>query len=196
LAQHLPDQPAAGPACTCAGRLGHSERRHPQHAALDPAGQLLSIVALGALCYGLIAIGEHGLLAPVTLLALGIAAAGWRCSHRRAPRGAAAAAAGPVGDRRFGMLNLASFVLGFTAYASLFFLSLFFQQAQGHGAALAGSQLVPQFLLMGWCRCCSAVWWPARAARRAGAGLHPDRRGAVRDGHVRTGYFARHASAC
>lgn len=41
------------------------------------------------------------------------------------------------------MLNLASFVLGFTAYASLFFLSLFFQQAQGHSAALAGSQLAP-----------------------------------------------------
>lgn len=49
----------------------------------------------------------------------------------------------------FGMLNLASFVLGFTAYASLFFLSLFFQQAQGHDAAQAGSQLVPQFVLMG-----------------------------------------------
>ena len=48
----------------------------------------------------------------------------------------------------FGVLNLASFVLGFTAYASLFFLSLFFQQAQGHGAAQAGAQLVPQFVLM------------------------------------------------
>ncbi|HHA2819389.1 TPA: MFS transporter [Stenotrophomonas maltophilia] len=132
------------------GAWGIAERRHPQHAALDPAGQLLSIVALGALCYGLIAIGEHGLLAPVTLLALGAATAGlilFGIVERRVAR--------PLlpldlfADRRFGMLNLASFVLGFTAYASLFFLSLFFQQAQGHGAALAGSQLAPQFLLMG-----------------------------------------------
>ncbi|HEL3255954.1 MFS transporter [Stenotrophomonas maltophilia] len=132
------------------GAWGIPERRHPQHAALDPAGQLLSVVALGALSYGLIAIGAHGLLAPVTLLALGVAAAGlilFGIVERRVAR--------PLlpldlfADRRFGMFNLASFVLGFTAYASLFFLSLFFQQAQGHNAALAGSQLAPQFLLMG-----------------------------------------------
>ncbi len=132
------------------GVWGIPERRHPQHAALDPAGQLLSVVALGALSYGLIAIGAHGLLAPVTLLALGVAAAGlilFGIVERRVAR--------PLlpldlfADRRFGMFNLASFVLGFTAYASLFFLSLFFQQAQGHNAALAGSQLAPQFLLMG-----------------------------------------------
>lgn len=132
------------------GAWGIAERRHPQHAALDPAGQLLSIGALGALCYGLIAIGEQGLLAPVTLLALGAATAGlilFGIVERRVAR--------PLlpldlfADGRFRMLNLASFVLGFTAYASLFFLSLFFQQAQGHSAALAGSQLAPQFLLMG-----------------------------------------------
>ncbi|EKT4088224.1 MFS transporter [Stenotrophomonas maltophilia] len=132
------------------GAWGIPERRHLQHAALDPAGQLLSVVALGALSYGLIAIGAHGLLAPVTLLALGVAAAGlilFGIVERRVAR--------PLlpldlfADRRFGMFNLASFVLGFTAYASLFFLSLFFQQAQGHNAALAGSQLAPQFLLMG-----------------------------------------------
>lgn len=132
------------------GAWGIPERRHPQHAALDPAGQLLSVVALGTLSYGLIAIGAHGLLAPVTLLALGVAAAGlilFGIVERRVAR--------PLlpldlfADRRFGMFNLASFVLGFTVYASLFFLSLFFQQAQGHNAALAGSQLAPQFLLMG-----------------------------------------------
>jgi len=132
------------------GAWGIPERRHPEHAALDPAGQLLSMVALGALSYGLIAIGEHGLLAPLTLSVMGIAGAGlilFGIVERRVAR--------PLlpldlfADRRFGMLNLASFVLGFTAYASLFFLSLFFQQAQGHSAALAGAQLAPQFLLMG-----------------------------------------------
>ncbi|MDT3528093.1 MFS transporter [Stenotrophomonas pavanii] len=131
------------------GAWGIPERRHPQHAALDPAGQLLSIVALAALSYGLIAIGEHGLLAPATLLALGIAAAGLALFGRVERR-----VARPLlpldllAIPGFGVLNLASFVLGFTAYASLFFLSLFFQQAQGHGAAQAGAQLVPQFVLM------------------------------------------------
>lgn len=132
------------------GAWGIPERRHPQHAALDPAGQLLSIVALGALSYGLIAIGEHGLLAPSTLLALGIAASGlalFAWVERRAAR--PLLPLDLLAMPRFGMLNLASFVLGFTAYASLFFLSLFFQQVQGHDAAQAGSQLVPQFVLMG-----------------------------------------------
>lgn len=112
-------------------------------------GIFLSIVALAALSYGLIAIGEHGLLAPATLLALGIAAAGLALFGRVERR-----VARPLlpldllAIPGFGVLNLASFVLGFTAYASLFFLSLFFQQAQGHGAAQAGAQLVPQFVLM------------------------------------------------
>ena len=131
------------------GAWGIPERRHPQHAALDPAGQLLSIVALGALSYGLIAIGEHGLLAPSTLLALGIAASGlalFAWVERRVAR--PLLPLDLLAKPGFGMLNLASFVLGFTAYASLFFLSLFFQQAQGHGAAQAGAQLVPQFVLM------------------------------------------------
>lgn len=174
------------------GAWGIAERRHPQHAALDPAGQLLSIVALGALCYGLIAIGEHGLLSRVTLLALGAATAGlilFGIVERRVAR--------PLlpldlfADRRFGMLNLASFVLGFTAYASLFFLSLFFQQAQGHSAAAAGAQLAPQFLLMG-------VVSLLFGRLVAHLGLHAAlvmgyalAGGAVRDGHVRTGYVAR-----
>lgn len=34
-------------------------------------------------------------------------------------------------DRRLVRANLASFVLGFSGYSSLFFLSLFLQQAQG-----------------------------------------------------------------
>ncbi|MBF3201823.1 MFS transporter, partial [Pseudomonas aeruginosa] len=40
-------------------------------------------------------------------------------------------------------------VLGFSGYASLFFLSLFFQQVQGASAQQAGFYLAPQFLAMG-----------------------------------------------
>lgn len=49
----------------------------------------------------------------------------------------------------FAVCNLASFVLGFSGYASLFFLSLFFQQVQGASAQQAGFYLAPQFLAMG-----------------------------------------------
>lgn len=132
------------------GAWGIPERRHPQHAALDPAGQLLSIVALAALSYGLIGIGEQGLAAPRTVLALALAVAGlvaFGCVERRVAR--PLLPLDLLADHRFRLLNVASFVLGFSAYASLFFLSLFFQQVQGGSAAAAGLQLVPQFLMMG-----------------------------------------------
>lgn len=50
-------------------------------------------------------------------------------------------------DRRLVRANLASFVLGFSGYSSLFFLSLFLQQAQGRAPAAAGWQLMPQFVM-------------------------------------------------
>ena len=50
-------------------------------------------------------------------------------------------------DRRLVRANLASFVLGFSGYSSLFFLSLFLQQAQGRTPAEAGWQLMPQFVM-------------------------------------------------
>lgn len=126
------------------------ERRHPQHAAMDPAGQILSTLALAALSYGLIGIGGRGWSAPATwfsLITALVALLAFSLVQRRVTR--------PLlpldlfADRRFALLNLASFVLGFTAYASLFFLSLFFQQVQGKTAAQAGWQLAPQFLVMG-----------------------------------------------
>ncbi|MEN4937100.1 MFS transporter [Stenotrophomonas sp. TWI1151] len=126
------------------------ERRHPQHAAMDPAGQILSTLALAALSYGLIGIGGRGWSAPATwfsLITALVALLAFSLVQRRVTR--------PLlpldlfADRRFALLNLASFVLGLTAYASLFFLSLFFQQVQGKTAAQAGWQLAPQFLVMG-----------------------------------------------
>lgn len=52
-------------------------------------------------------------------------------------------------DGRLALANGASFVLGFAGYASLFFLSLYLQQAQGLAPAAAGWHLMPQFVLMG-----------------------------------------------
>ena len=50
-------------------------------------------------------------------------------------------------NKSFSLSNLASFVLGFSYYSSLFFLSLFFQEAQGVSATQAGSRMVPAFVL-------------------------------------------------
>jgi MFS family permease len=42
------------------GLWGIQDSAHPEHAALDPLGQVLSVLWLGALTYGLIVAGEHG----------------------------------------------------------------------------------------------------------------------------------------
>lgn len=52
------------------GLWGIEETAHPEHAAFDPLGQLLSVVWLGALTYALIAAGEGGWLSPTAWPAL------------------------------------------------------------------------------------------------------------------------------
>lgn len=52
-------------------------------------------------------------------------------------------------DARFSATNFASFVLGFSSYASLFFFSLFLQQVQGWSPSETGWRLVPQFVATG-----------------------------------------------
>ncbi len=100
--------------------------------------------------YALIAAGEGGWLSPTAwpaLLLAGVGLLGFLFVERRTARPLL-----PLGLFRqagFAVCNLASFVLGFSGYASLFFLSLFFQQVQGASAQQAGFYLAPQFLAMG-----------------------------------------------
>ncbi|MBD9433730.1 MFS transporter [Achromobacter sp. ACM03] len=132
------------------GAWSITESAHPEHAAFDPAGQALSVLWLGALTYGLIAAGEHGWAAPQATVALAIAAAGllaflW-AEHR------AARPILPLGlfrDAGFAITNFASFVLGFSAYSSLFFFSLYLQHVQGLSPLATGWQLAPQFAAAG-----------------------------------------------
>jgi DHA2 family methylenomycin A resistance protein-like MFS transporter len=132
------------------GAWSITESAHPEHAAFDPAGQALSVLWLGALTYGLIAAGEHGWAAPQAMVALAIAAAGllaflW-IEHR------AARPILPLGlfrDAGFAITNFASFVLGFSAYSSLFFFSLYLQHVQGLSPLATGWQLAPQFAAAG-----------------------------------------------
>ncbi|MGS0896150.1 DHA2 family efflux MFS transporter permease subunit [Burkholderia stagnalis] len=131
------------------GAWGIPERRHPAHAAFDPLGQALSVVWLGLLTYGLIGIGEGG-ASPAKVLAPLAAAVPVFVAFVRVE----ARVARPLlpvwlfRDRQLARANLASFVLGFSGYSSLFFLSLFLQQAQGRAPAAAGWQLMPQFAMM------------------------------------------------
>ncbi|PLC03462.1 MFS transporter [Variovorax sp. RO1] len=132
------------------GMWGLRESSHPEHAALDPAGQVLSVLWLGALTYGLIAAGEHGWgsrHAAMALVAAGVGLALFLAVEARVERPLLPLAL--FRDARFSVTNFASFVLGFSTYASLFFFSLFLQQVQGWSASETGWRLVPQFVATG-----------------------------------------------
>ncbi|KDM91949.1 MFS transporter [Photobacterium galatheae] len=131
------------------GAWGISERKHPEQAAFDPLGQVLSMLWLGMLSYSLIKIGDQGamfdeVLVPLSLAAVGLCAFIWvECRVRR-----------PLLPlvlfryRALALANVASFVLGFASYSSLFFLSIFLQQVQGNTPAQTGWKLMPQFAVM------------------------------------------------
>jgi EmrB/QacA subfamily drug resistance transporter len=129
------------------GAWAIAESAHPDHAALDPAGQVLSVLWLGALTFGLIEAGEAGWTAPVPLALLALAALGlaaFIAVERRVARPMlplADFARGP-----FAATNVASFVLGFAGYSSIFLLSLLLQQAQGWSPAATGWAMLPMFV--------------------------------------------------
>jgi len=132
------------------GAWGLRESSHPEHAALDPAGQVLSVVWLGALTYGLISAGEHGWGSTQAAAALAVAAIGlalFLAVEARVKRPLLPLAL--FRDARFSATSFASFVLGFSVYASLFFFSLFLQQVQGWSASDTGWRLMPQFIATG-----------------------------------------------
>ncbi|MEN4946407.1 MFS transporter [Pseudomonas proteolytica] len=131
------------------GGWGISERAHPEQAALDPWGQLLSATGLGSLSYGLILAGERGFSALPVQIACACATAllaGFIWVERRNPRPLL-----PLGlfkNRQFAAANMASFVLGFSCYSSLFFFSLYLQQVQGLSASQTGLRMMPTFVCM------------------------------------------------
>lgn len=126
------------------------ESADPGHAALDPIGQLLTIASLSALAGGLIEGARLGWGAPliVALLAgsmVGIVAL--ILFEARHPRPML-----PVRmfrERAFGLVSVASFMLGFGAYGIFFFLPGFFQSAQGDSAAVSGALMLPMSVSLG-----------------------------------------------
>lgn len=132
------------------GGLGIMESADPDKAALDPVGQLLSIVALGGITYGLIEAGDLGWNNPSTLgsLALGtVALLGFVAVEMKVPR--------PLlplylfkKNPDFFQYNMASFALGFATYSNVFFIAVFLQKGQGWGAFEAGLRMAPEFIAM------------------------------------------------
>jgi MFS transporter, DHA2 family, methylenomycin A resistance protein len=126
-----------------------AESADPDDPAFDPAGQLLSVVFLGAPTYALIGAGHAGWHATPVVAGLGIAIATlilFVVVEIRMARPVF-----PVDlfrDRAFASLNVGSFILGLSGYSSLFLFSLLLQQAQGWSAAQAGWRMAPVFVAM------------------------------------------------
>ena len=131
------------------GQYGIRESADPEKAAFDPAGQLLSIAALGCVTYGLTEAGIHGWLHPLTLLTVigGIIfLLLFLYTENRVAKPLL-----PLTDfrrREYLHYNLASFVIGFAAYTNVFFIALFLQKAQGWNALEAGWRMSPEFIAM------------------------------------------------
>ena len=133
-----------GLATVIAGTRSIPESSDRTHAATDPAGQVAGIVWLGALTFGLIQAGTHGWTAPVTIVPLALAVAGFaafltleaRSSHPMLPLGL-------FTNRMFAVANLASLALGFGAYSLFTYLSLYLQDIQDYSAISTGLRYLP-----------------------------------------------------
>jgi MFS family permease len=131
-----------GVAVILLGRRAIDESADPEHAALDPAGQVLGIVTLATLIYAIIETRANGLGSPTTITLLAVVAGAafavveWRHSRPMLP-------ARLFADACFATVNAASVLLGFGANGAFTLLSLYFQQAQGHSALTTGLLLVP-----------------------------------------------------
>lgn len=132
------------------GWLGIQESADPDKAALDPMGQVLSIIALGGLTFALIEAGEHGWGSYLTLSGLIIAIFAclgfiWGELHVTRPLL-------PLflfkKNPFFFQYNMASFALGFATYSNVFFIALFLQKGQGWRAFEAGIRMAPEFIAM------------------------------------------------
>lgn len=117
--------------------------------SLDPIGQLLTMIMLGTLTFGLIELSQSPslffLIAIFTISFVAfIAFILWerKISAPLVPLSL-------FKSWKFSRNNIAAFVIGFATYSNIFFLSLFFQNAQGYSAIETGFRLVPEFIAMG-----------------------------------------------
>ncbi|MCX2946257.1 MULTISPECIES: MFS transporter [Rahnella] len=133
-----------------AGLWGITERKYPEHAAMDKLGQMLGILSLGALAWGMIEAGNYGFSDRLPLIILAFAVAGFilfAMVEMRTPRPLLPLVL--LREKAFVIVNLASFILGFSYYSCLFFFSIFLQQIQGWAPVEAGWRMLPLFAVTG-----------------------------------------------
>lgn len=127
-----------------AGLLGLSESSDPEHAALDPAGQVLGVILLGSLAYGAIEARDFAVSAlPVTIAAAVFAAslAGFVVVEHHITRPMV-----PLSlfrNPQFSVVTAASVALGFGANGAFFLVTLYLQQVRGNSAWTTGLLLLP-----------------------------------------------------
>lgn len=113
---------------------------------LDAVGQTLAILALAAVTFVIIDIGDHGptirAIAGFTLAALASAGFVWHERRTRTPMLPLSIFAAPG----FSMATVVGFVLNFSFFGQLFALTLYIQHTRGLTPALAGVVMAPQAL--------------------------------------------------
>ncbi|MGW0687569.1 MFS transporter [Streptomyces sp. NPDC002754] len=125
------------------------ESRNPGAPAIDVPGTVLSVLAVGALTYGLIEGGARGWTAPVILGSFAAAAvllAAFVAVEARHP--APMLPLRLFRQRLFTVSNTAMVVVGFALMGSSFFFSQFFVYVQGSSILRAGLQTLPVSLAM------------------------------------------------
>jgi DHA2 family methylenomycin A resistance protein-like MFS transporter len=124
-----------------------TESADPDHASLDPVGQLAAVCALGTLTYAVIDGRSHGWGSGLTigLFAAALAAAvtlilvELRKQRPMLPVRLFA-------DPRFAIVNTAALALGLGGNGAFFLLNLYLQQARGHAAFTTGLLTLPMTL--------------------------------------------------
>ncbi|SDZ20759.1 drug resistance transporter, EmrB/QacA subfamily [Amycolatopsis xylanica] len=123
------------------------ESADPEHASLDPLGQVLAIAWTGLLVYAVIEAGHSGWSATGVLVCLPgamacLAAFVWVESRSVRPM----LPLSLFSNGRFAAITVASFVLGAGSYGSFFLLSLYLQTVRGVSATGAGVRFLPLVL--------------------------------------------------
>lgn len=125
------------------------ESRNPSAPAIDIPGTALSVLAVGALTYGLIEGGARGWTSPVILASFAAAAillTGFIAVEAR--RSAPMLPLRLFRQQLFTVANTAMIVVGFALMGSSFFFSQFFVYVQGSSILRAGLQTLPTSLAM------------------------------------------------
>jgi MFS transporter, DHA2 family, methylenomycin A resistance protein len=120
------------------------ESADPAHASVDPAGQVLGVAWLGALAFGFIEAGTLGWTSVPALAAFACGAVTFTAFVAVELNSSAPML--PIrlfADVRFCLVNAASFVMGFSAFATFVILSLFLQDLQRDSALVTGLHYLP-----------------------------------------------------